>query len=426
MAPRLILTNAHVVADSTFIQVKRHGSGSKYTASIQAIGHEVDLALLSVEDAEFWSTPTEMLPLEFHPGLPELQSHVAVVGFPQGGDNTSITKGCVSRVEITQYIHAASALPGIQIDAAINPGNSGGPTLSSDDLVVGVAFQNLPSADSIGYIIPNTVVHRFLSETASNGYYPGYVSLGIMVQALENKHLRRALGMNNDLSGVLVSQIAATSSAASVIKPGDVLLEFDGTKISNDGTVSLRSRERIYFSALISLRPVGSTAYVKLLRNGHLIEQVVTLNVNKLLVPTHQYDELPRYFIYAGLVFVPLVQPYLHEYGENWHQDAPKRLYEKAMHRIMERPGQEIVILSQVLSDDVNSGYQSFANSQVLRVGEERKEILNLQELVEYIQGQTAGFIKLELEDNRLVVIDVDAANEAASRISDRYRLPSF
>jgi hypothetical protein len=178
-------------------------------------------------------------------------------------------------------------------------------------------------------------------------------SPGIMVQALENKHLRRALGMTGDLSGVLVSQIAATSSAATVIRPGDVLLEFDGTRISNDGSVSLRSRERIYFSAIVSLRPVGSSAMVKLLRDGREFVDTVVLNVNKLLVPTHQYDQLPQYFIFSGLVFVPLVQPYLHEYGENWHQDSPKRLYEKAMHKIMERPGQEIVILSQVLSGEV-------------------------------------------------------------------------
>ena len=177
VSSRLILTNAHVVADSTFIQVKRHGSGTKFSATIQAIGHEVDLALLSVEEEEFWTSPTEIRPLELFDGLPDLQEHVAVIGFPQGGDNTSITKGCVSRVEVTQYIHAASALPAIQIDAAINPGNSGGPTLSGD-VVVGVAFQNLPSADSIGYIIPNSVVFRFLSETANRGYYPGTVSLG--------------------------------------------------------------------------------------------------------------------------------------------------------------------------------------------------------------------------------------------------------
>jgi hypothetical protein len=48
------------------------------------------------------------------------------------------------------------------------------------------------------------------------------------------------------------------------------------------------------------------------------------------------------------LVLVPLSQPYLMEYGDDWINACPRRLYDKAMHRIMDTPGQQIVILSQV------------------------------------------------------------------------------
>lgn len=53
-----------------------------------------------------------------------VQEQVSVVGYPTGGDNTSITSGVVSRVEVTLYVHAASHLMAIQIDAAINPGGT--------------------------------------------------------------------------------------------------------------------------------------------------------------------------------------------------------------------------------------------------------------------------------------------------------------
>lgn len=66
-----------------------------------------------------------------------------------GGDNISVTKGVVSRVEPTQYVHGATQLMAIQIDAAINPGNSGGPAIMGDK-VAGVAFQNLAGAENIG------------------------------------------------------------------------------------------------------------------------------------------------------------------------------------------------------------------------------------------------------------------------------------
>ena len=78
---------------------------------------------------------------------------------------------------------------------------------------------------------------------------------------------------------------------------GDVLLEFDGVPIANDGTVHLRQRERIYFSYLITLKPTGSKATVKVLRDGKPLVFDLVVTPNDLLVPVHCYDRLPSYFM---------------------------------------------------------------------------------------------------------------------------------
>jgi S1-C subfamily serine protease len=162
-----ILTNAHVVADQTFVQVRRHGSSVKHRARVHAVGHACDLAVLAVDDRSFWAegadTPHPPTPLSLG-DVPHLQDQVTVVGFPQGGDNLSITSGVVSRIELTNYAHGAAQLLAIQLDAAINPGNSGGPALGSDGSVVGLAFQNLANADNIGYVIPTPIIRRFLED----------------------------------------------------------------------------------------------------------------------------------------------------------------------------------------------------------------------------------------------------------------------
>jgi hypothetical protein len=67
----------------------------------------------------------------------------------------------------------------------------------------------------------------------------------------------------------------------------------------------------------------------------------------------------------AGLVFVPLSQPYLHEYGDDWMNHSPRRLVDKALNSLMQKPEQQIIVLSQVLVDDINTGYQQFQNLQV-------------------------------------------------------------
>lgn len=37
------------------------------------------------------------------------------------------------------------------------------------------------------------------------------------------------------------------------------------------------------------------------------------------LVPLNEFDRSPSYFIHAGLTFINLTQPYLHEWGEHWY-----------------------------------------------------------------------------------------------------------
>ncbi|KAF3775689.1 Protease Do-like 10, partial [Nymphaea thermarum] len=337
-----ILTNAHVVADHTFVLVRKHGSPTKYRAEVQAVGHECDLALLVVESEEFWEG---MCHLELG-DIPLLQEAVAVVGYPQGGDSISVTKGVVSRVEQTQYAHGAAQLMAIQIDAAINPGNSGGPAIMGNK-VAGVAFQNLSGAENIGYIIPVPVIKHFINGVEERGRYTGFCSLGISCQPMENVQLREEFHMQPEMTGVLISKINPLSDAYQALQKDDIILSFDGVPIANDGTVPFRNRERITFDHLVSLKKPNDAAQLMVLRGGIKHELNVTLQPLQPLVPVQQFDKLPSYYIFAGLVFVPLTQPYLHEYGEDWYNSSPRRLCERALRDMPKKHGEQLVILSQ-------------------------------------------------------------------------------
>jgi len=57
-----ILTNAHVIANSSFIQVQKQGDSRKYNAKVLFVSHETDLAVLSVDAEGFFdgSVPLEV------------------------------------------------------------------------------------------------------------------------------------------------------------------------------------------------------------------------------------------------------------------------------------------------------------------------------------------------------------------------------
>ncbi|KAL2227843.1 protease Do-like 10, mitochondrial [Sesamum indicum] len=415
---RRILTNAHVVADHTFVLVRKHGSPNKYRAEVQAVGHECDLAILVVENEEFWEG---MNCLELG-DIPFLQEAVAVVGYPQGGDNISVTKGVVSRVEPTQYVHGATQLLAIQIDAAINPGNSGGPAIMGDK-VAGVAFQNLSNAENIGYIIPVPVIKHFIEGVEETGDYVGFCSMGLSCQPTENAQLREHFHMPPGLTGVLVSRINPTSDAYRVLKKDDIILSFDGVPIANDGSVPFRNRERITFDHLVSMKRPNDTARVKVLRDGKEHEFTITLRPLQPLVPVHQFDKLPSYFIFAGLVFVPLTQPYLHEYGEDWYNTSPRRLCERALRELPQKTGQQLVILSQVLMDDINTGYERLSDLQVKKVN--GIEVDNLKHLRQLVENSSRDNVRFDLDDDRVIVLNYNSAKMATTRILKRHRIPS-
>uniref|UniRef100_A0A7N0R8U0 Protease Do-like 10, mitochondrial n=1 Tax=Kalanchoe fedtschenkoi TaxID=63787 RepID=A0A7N0R8U0_KALFE len=415
---RRILTNAHVVADHTFVLVRKHGSPTKYRAEVQAVGHECDLALLTVENEEFWEGMTF---LELG-DVPFLQEAVAVVGYPQGGDNISVTKGVVSRVEPTQYVHGAANLMAIQIDAAINPGNSGGPALMGSR-VAGVAFQNLSGAENIGYIIPVPVIKHFIGGVEEKGKYVGFCSLGLSCQPTENAQLRAHFKMPPGKTGVLVSRINPLSDAYNILKKDDIILEFDDVPIANDGTVPFRNRERITFDHLVSMKKPNEKAKLKVLRDGQEQDLSVTLQPLQPLVPVHQFDTLPSYFIFAGFVFIPLTQPYLHEYGEEWYNTSPRRLCERALRELPQKPGQQLVILSQVLMDEINTGYERLAELQVKKVN--GVEILNLKHLRQIVDNCDQENVRFDLDDERVIILNYNTAKIATSRIMKRHRIPS-
>ncbi|KNA11238.1 hypothetical protein SOVF_137050 [Spinacia oleracea] len=415
---RRILTNAHVVADHTFVLVRKHGCPTKYRAEVLAVGHECDLAILVVENEEFWQGVNHLELGE----IPFLQEAVAVVGYPQGGDNISVTKGVVSRVEPTQYVHGATQLLAIQIDAAINPGNSGGPAIMGDK-VAGVAFQNLSGAENIGYIIPVPVIKHFIAGVEERGKYVGFCSLGLSCQAMENQQLRENFGMNTGMTGVLVSKINPISEAHKILKRDDVILAFDGVAIANDGTVPFRNRERITFDHLVSMKKPNEEAELKVLRDGKECNFLINVHPLQPLVPVHQFDKLPSYYIFAGLLFIPLSQPYLHEYGEEWYNASPRRLCERALREQPKKAGEQLVIIAQVLMDDINAGYERLSELQVRKVN--GVEIDNLRHLYQLVEDCKEKNLRIDLDDDRVIVLNYDKAKLATSRILKRHRIPS-
>ena len=161
-----ILTNAHVVADSSSLTVELE-DGSQYPATLIDSNKTKDLALIKIE-------ATGLTPARIGDSTKlEVGQTAIAIGSPLGTFTETVTKGIVSAVDRTVTVNdEATGRPAtltglIQTDAAINPGNSGGPLLDIGGNVIGINTAVSTDAQGLGFAIPIDVAASFIAKATS-------------------------------------------------------------------------------------------------------------------------------------------------------------------------------------------------------------------------------------------------------------------
>ena len=415
-----ILTNAHVVRNSTLLQVRKAGEAKRYTARVYSIAHVSDLAILEVDDQSFFENSE---PLKIG-ALPNIRDKVAVYGFPTGGDQMSITEGVVSRIEHTNYAHSSAYLLTCQIDAAINPGNSGGPVIFNNK-IVGVAFQGITSAQNIGFMIPAPIVNHFLTDiNKNNGIYRGFPELGIRFQSMENPDVREKFQMKSNQSGVRVMGINYGSDAMDIININDVMLSVDNIEIENDGSVEFRTGERTALIYAVQRKFIGDVIFVKVLRDGEILNLEVKLTVpmnSARLVPHEQYEVSPAYFIAGGLVFSPLTKNYLLTWGSSFSSSAPPRLVDYYYNGLRAEERKEIILITRVLADEINHGYHDFRNVVIAKIND--NTISAMKDVVSAFKKNNGIYHIIESDAGNQIILRKDQVDDYSGRILQTYRI---
>ncbi len=415
------LTNAHVVSNSARLVLRKIDNPQPLPARVKYIAHDCDLAMLELIDP----TPFEDVePMQIG-GVPRLDTEVLAVGYPIGGERLSVTRGVVSRIDFVTYAHSAvDQHLAIQIDAAINPGNSGGPILQ-DGKAIGVAFQGVPGAlaQNVGYIIPTPVVERFLTDVES-GSYDHYVDLAISDFAIQNPAQIQALGLPDDGIGVMVANADSAGSAAGAIHRGDVILAINGSPVFNNGLIRVDG-EFVNMNEIVERKFAGDVITLKVWRDRQEIEVDVELKrYLPYLIQANQYDQRPRYSLYAGLLFQPLDRNLLAAHNINNATINYFFNYYTTDELYMDHP--EVVLLTQILPDAINNHFGNYNHRVVKEINGTR--IRTLQDAHDALRDADAderGFLVIRLHDlERPLVLDREDIDAAHARILERYGVP--
>jgi serine protease Do len=265
-----ILTNDHVAGNAKEITITLTNK-AKYKAKLVGTDLVSDIALLKIDGKDLpylrLGNSDDVLIAEW----------VIAMGNPFGlfdiSDKPTVTVGVVSATGMNLNAEQGRIYRGmIQTDAAINQGNSGGPLLNSDGEVIGVnAVIFTPNQGNIGlgFAIPINRVKSIVAELKKSGKVERNFWTGLEVQTVDAR-----VAHYFDLAkaeGVIVTDVKRRSPADdSGFKPGDIIIEVNSEKVSNDDDIM----------GIVQNSKAGDVLKMKIIRDKKFINLSLKLEKN--------------------------------------------------------------------------------------------------------------------------------------------------
>jgi serine protease Do len=259
------LTNHHVVEAAEKIKVRVGSNSELVNATVVGDDPRTDVALIKLEGKR---TDWPSLPLGDSDAL-QVGDFVVAIGNPFGLSQ-SVSLGILSargRRDI-----APSGRRGLydflQTDASINPGNSGGPLLNIGGEVVGINSAINAAGQGIGFAIPINLVKTLIPDLKRHGRVER-AWIGVSIDNVP-PDIAKGLGLDRARGALVASVMERSPAYKAGLKPGDVIVKFDGKPIDGASDLPL----------ITGGAGVGRTVPIEIVREGALRSARVTLEAN--------------------------------------------------------------------------------------------------------------------------------------------------
>lgn len=263
----LILTNKHVVADSTekYIAILKKSDGSEKKYDVKKVNLDPfnDLALVQIDASDL--TPLELGDSDHL----KVGQKVIAIGNALGRFQNTVTTGVVSGLgrgvaPVDPSTGIAETLDDlVQTDAAINPGNSGGPLVNTGGQVIAINSA-VASAENIGFAIKINIAKQLIDDFQKSGGKISRPQLGVRYT-----HVSKDVAILNEVpEGEYVREVVRGSAADKAgVKVGDIITHLDDQKLTEENSLA----------QIIRGKKVGDNIKIRVWRDGKTIDMTATL-----------------------------------------------------------------------------------------------------------------------------------------------------
>ncbi|MBI13203.1 MAG: hypothetical protein QF537_18380 [SAR324 cluster bacterium] len=425
----MLLTSADLVANATLIEARRKNASLPSRMHLNRIDHALNLALLESSEKSFFE------------GLKALEWEIAEKGEAElpvlNPGQKKPFQGEITRLTVGHRQVRDTWLPILQLSLKEIPPQ--GSIVIQKQKAVGMVLNGSQGNHNV---LPLQLVKGFLTN-GTGIEQTGLAHRGFQWKSFSQPSLAGFAKIPENLEGVWVSRVLPYGTGSEVLNVGDYLTHIGKWELSREGQIEHSKWGNVLFDALFleDLEP-GQEVELSLYRKGKRLKLTTKVGIyqeNGNRVPMKIFEKPPRYLIRGGLVFQELTVNYLEVWGQNWQNRAPLRLrlfkqldrsrIEKfsKLKNLKNQDQERIVILSQVLPDAVNIGYQELRNLVVKRAN--GRKVIHLESLVEALKQPQTGLHRIEFlpgSERVQVVLPVVELAKADARIKNNFQIPRF
>ena len=416
-----LLATAELVAEHSLVEVYRPGDRYPSQATVLRTDDALNLALLEVGNRAFWSG------LKF-PGWGKAQKGEVQVATAKAPDRWEQQAGTLDELKVGYRLRTETWLPVLQVQGVKDSGPAGAPVLQENRLI-GLA---LKQSDKTWSVLHATHLQQFLAHPPTNPN-SALAHRGFLWTRVPQPSVTDHAGIPADAVGIWITRALSFGTGSQVLRPGDLLTHIGVWSLNADGQIEHPVWGSVLFDALfLEELTLGASVDLRIWREGR--EQTITATVrpfesNQTLVSSEPSGTAPRYLVQGGLLFQELSLNYLRSWGDEWSKRAPLRirLYKALEHTALENPSQRIVLLTHVLPDAINLGYQDLSHEVVEQIN--GLEISGLEAVQAAFRQPSGEYHVIQLRpgaDRRRLILPARDLESANQRIQETFRIPQL
>jgi S1-C subfamily serine protease len=425
ISEELLLTEASMIQNATFIQVEKHGRADWIPARLVHQDSEINLALLTVDKPGFFDDLSSA----------EIAASTTTKGVVHSirwkGRQLEVSNSRPGRIEVIESPYGSVHHAVLRLSTDFSAGGWADPVFADDKLIGITVSQSGQTAT----VVPAEIIKAYVESPAREGKdsgYRGFASIGALRwQTNTDRALAAYLGLEGEPRGVFIRRVPWGSTGCSSLQPYDILMELDGQKIDAIGNYHHPLYGQLRFDHIVvEGHAPGDVVPARVFRDRQFIEVEIELRrypSSARLIPWRRADSGPPYLVAGGFVFRELDGPYLNTWGKDWRTKAPNQLlYYYFLLSTAQSPEQRrIIVVSHVLPAAYNIGYHGVSDLLVKSInGFEIDSIADVERAFKQPRDDLHRIAFYPNSTIREMILDGATFEEATQAIMSAYEVP--